>query len=310
MCGLFGVAGNLTLLDKAIFKNLGYPSMLRGMDGTGVLEVTKKSAKLEHRIIKNTHHYADFIDYLPAKDPLWDSKLAGEKVLMGHVRAATVGKLTDSNSHPFEHGPLVAAHNGTLVDLKYDPKKQDITDSELMIKDFAEEGIKETLDQISSDSAYAVSVYNSETETLSFARNSERPLAIAYNLNRNVIYWASELAMLEWVLNKAGITYSSFGLQELALIEVGVGPLPFNKEGKIWDVKTLTNSAALTFYYPNGRVIPQFKANNFGTWCTTCHSYMTNSEVEEGFCERRNCPGFQENEDERIYDSYSKGVYH
>jgi len=38
------------------------------------------------------------------------------ETVVAHVRKASVGELTIENTHPFEHGPWVMAHNGTIPD--------------------------------------------------------------------------------------------------------------------------------------------------------------------------------------------------
>jgi glutamine amidotransferase len=60
--------------------------------------------------------------------------------VIAHVRAATVGRVAEQNTHPFTHGPWAFAHNGTIssfehvatrLDLgNYGPPKGE-TDSEL-----------------------------------------------------------------------------------------------------------------------------------------------------------------------------------
>ena len=37
------------------------------------------------------------------------------RVALAHIRAATVGDVLPENVHPFQHGPWVFAHNGTLT---------------------------------------------------------------------------------------------------------------------------------------------------------------------------------------------------
>jgi predicted glutamine amidotransferase len=41
------------------------------------------------------------------------------EVLIAHVRRRTVGPITVENTHPFERGPWIFAHNGTIKDLAF-----------------------------------------------------------------------------------------------------------------------------------------------------------------------------------------------
>jgi len=41
------------------------------------------------------------------------------QVLISHVRQKTVGETSLANTHPFQHGTLVFAHNGTITDLAW-----------------------------------------------------------------------------------------------------------------------------------------------------------------------------------------------
>ncbi len=36
-------------------------------------------------------------------------------VVVAHVREASVGEVRDENTHPFQHGPWLFAHNGTVA---------------------------------------------------------------------------------------------------------------------------------------------------------------------------------------------------
>jgi glutamine amidotransferase len=45
-------------------------------------------------------------------------ELISSETVVAHVRKASVGELTIENTHPFEHGPWVMAHNGTIPDFE------------------------------------------------------------------------------------------------------------------------------------------------------------------------------------------------
>lgn len=56
-----------------------------------------------------------------ADDPAFAerARLARGRVMIAHVRQKTVGPLSIANTHPFQHGRWVFAHNGTVKDLAY-----------------------------------------------------------------------------------------------------------------------------------------------------------------------------------------------
>lgn len=65
------------------------------------------------------------------------------KAVIAHVRTATIGKIAVENTHPFDHGPWVFAHNGTVDGIDHVGTRLDIglygptwgeTDSELIFR--------------------------------------------------------------------------------------------------------------------------------------------------------------------------------
>src|SRR4051812_42292738 len=44
------------------------------------------------------------------------SRFVDAQAVMAHVRKASVGKVAAENTHPFQHGPWLFAHNGTVPD--------------------------------------------------------------------------------------------------------------------------------------------------------------------------------------------------
>lgn len=58
-------------------------------------------------------------------------------IIVGHVRAATVGQLSTENTHPFRHGPWLFAMTGTVAD--FDLVRESLTAT---IPDFLRPGIR------------------------------------------------------------------------------------------------------------------------------------------------------------------------
>src|SRR3546814_15559864 len=81
--------------------------VIRGMDSTGVAAVRKKHIAvvkdtLLPQYLMSTKQYDKHIDNLD------------NFCLIGHNRFATKGKVDATNAHPFKHGHITLAHNGTL----------------------------------------------------------------------------------------------------------------------------------------------------------------------------------------------------
>lgn len=202
MCGLVGTAGDLSLDAVKVFKQLLYVDALRGEDNTGVAALGPKGATLD--IVKCVGPAVNLLD-----SKRFDAIVnPGKYILIGHNRYGTIGGKTIANAHPFEHGNIVGAHNGTL---EYQARKrlgtEDKfgTDSEQLIHSINEIGVKETVAKITG--AWAVVFYDREKNTINLFRNRERDLWYAFSESRKQLFWASERWMLVGVLARNGIKF-------------------------------------------------------------------------------------------------------
>lgn len=208
MCGLVGVAGDLSANDLKAFNNLLYLDYLRGTDSTGVASVSAYSKEVS--LIKAP---TDPLGLMALKG--YDSAVSSAKcVLMGHNRAATRGKVTRYNAHPFHIGNVIMAHNGTLDfgclrDLVDGPEGD--TDSEQIAAtiagtDLSIEAIKDTIAKMSG--AWALSIYDKSRDVIHLVRNDQRPLFYAMSESKKTLYWASEAWMLNVVLHRNSIKFT------------------------------------------------------------------------------------------------------
>lgn len=215
-CGLAGFSGKDSFDFMKMKLLLYWNAMERGRDATGIF--TPNSGTIKDNV------EAKF--YLDSERM---SKIKPDKVLIGHVRAKTVGLNLQENSHPFEYGNIVMAHNGTLTNhwalvKQYDLKMVDYNVDSQVLADVISENFKETpngsnikvLSQY--DGAAALLFYNKDQDILYTWHDKDRPLF--YGFLDEGMYISSIKATLS-VIGCTGIT------------EFPVNTLHAIKDGKI-----------------------------------------------------------------------------
>lgn len=204
MCGLVGMFGNVTEQDKKALMLLMRFDVTRGFDSTGLAVV--------HRHVDGigVHKHVGAPEYLFAADNNFSDRgvytgITG-KVFIGHNRAATKGKVTNANAHPFHHDGVVGAHNGTLTSVSplTDGDKFEV-DSEAIFYNLSMYEAKDVIKDIWG--AYALTWYDDALEKVFVIRNSQRPLFWTRRKDKDVVFWASEKWMLETALGKSAISH-------------------------------------------------------------------------------------------------------
>lgn len=210
MCGIAGVMGSgIQGPDLEVLRDLSKVLVVRGQDGAGILQGASYTGGNLFTTIEKTGQEMAYLMWYHAKSKNGDRTLfrnITDNFFCIHVRAATKGSINDANAHPFEFDNIIGMHNGTLKDNKYlyDPT---ITDTEMMFADMDRRGVEDVLRDLDKGSAYAIVVLDKKRNEFIFARNAMRPFFITYNQKRNVIYYASEIGMLKWILDRNGIDY-------------------------------------------------------------------------------------------------------
>ncbi len=217
MCGIFGFAKKsdgqtnqqLETL-REVFTNLASDSVVRGTDSTGISIInpasrsTFKSIVASDKVVKHETWKSNILDRIDSNSTIG----------IGHVRLATHGEITKRNAHPFEIGDVLGAHNGVIYNYntlakKYNKNLQ--VDSEVIFAYLNNMRDVDALEQLDGD--FALSWVKDSNEIVHLARESSRPISVAYWKKAKILLWASTNAILEGAMNKAGLALKNRSLE-------------------------------------------------------------------------------------------------
>lgn len=195
MCGLLGMFGDFNTNDLKYLRQGIVADYFRGKHSTG-LACIKDDSVVVH---KETLNPIDFME-LPKVDK---SVTVNHLGFIGHNRHATLGGVTRNNAHPFTHDNITLAHNGTLdnkraLESKYLESGDFDTDSELVCFLLANFKAKVIIEALSG--AFALTWWDSKTQTMNLVRNDERPLYVV--VFEKKVYWGSEELMVKWLMDR------------------------------------------------------------------------------------------------------------
>lgn len=275
MCGIVGVAsteGMKNRSDRLQFMKMGLDiDSWRGWESTG-LALVPEGSKEAPIVYKRALNGRDFIQLHQVDKYLAD--IEKYSVVLGHNRAATTGRgnIVDHNAHPFQYGHITLVHNGHIRNTNElkgvtGGGPQCLVDSAHVAFSMNANGEKETLEKI--EGGFCFVWWNSETSLLNIARNTERPLHMAYATKENTFYWASELTELLHLLKDVDIDE-----------EVGVlYPTPYN-----WyqfNLKNLREFEKIPFVKCQGRQNHHMRPTGQAGAGTNPVGPWTEAEIEE-----------------------------
>lgn len=210
MCGIIATinAGHWSRDSRDFLANGVLVGAVRGQDSTGIVQVDKKGSIYTHKLALSG---SAFLANKTTAAFLNDSPRCPINIV--HHRAATMGKVSDENAHPFvctmskvdpvskRHYVLVGVHNGSLINWKTKPDAAAYdVDSEWALAHIAVHGLNAFKD---IEGPYCFMwVTSEEPNKLIVARNSGRPMHAIFTKDRKEVYFASEAGMLAWLCER------------------------------------------------------------------------------------------------------------
>lgn len=186
-----------------MFKNMLLASAVRGIDGTGMFQVSGDMRVLYAKTQQPSGVAVTAGDFDSLLSKVHDCPLT-----IGHVRAATAGNVSDENAHPFiafrdDDSYIIGVHNGSLWG--WDTEKTDHeVDSAWALDLIANEGPESAFEEIFG--AYCFMWWDSRHKNkMWFIRNDERPMHLARTTDKGSIIFASEAGMLQWLVDKHNV---------------------------------------------------------------------------------------------------------
>lgn len=202
MCGQAGVYSRNALSASEMDRvwKLLVLNRFRGSDSTGIMwgfpEKPEKGSQFYFN--KTKQHPFQFAEIEWPKMEKNDWSKPVPNLIAVHCRAATIGKVTEENSHPFHVKHILGMHNGT-ISADFEGKSKFETDSEALYNLIATEGVEKAIKSLPVyNTAYALVWLDLEKQTLNFLRNSARPLSF-HNVGRT-LYWSSEEKDVKYVI--------------------------------------------------------------------------------------------------------------
>ena len=310
MCGIFGFAktsgrqsDNQLEILKRVVTELTDESSIRGTDSTGFSIIDED----------NRYTYKTLVDSSTlVTEPDWykllDKVNRDTTIFMGHVRLATTGSVKVENAHPFNIGDVTGAHNGIIHNYNQVSKtlgktKPDV-DSQVLFQSLNNREMDRAFEDIDGD--FAITWVKDSNKKIHLARESGRPMVVAYWKRARVLLWASTKEIMEDAMIRAGLRLPIREVEEDYIFTYNTDE--FNSRPSVDKVEFETISQ---YGYSYNRYAWKGNSQYFGT-STTGMSPATKSMNSITTCDKNvdalcyYCfEYFQSNE---IYDNFGKPI--
>lgn len=241
MCGIWGFIttekGRGTNGRMKFVHQAAMVGTLRGWDSTGaflVPHVDKDTTPAAADWCKVVGTGQDFLLSEYAQEKLAYKNVEKMRAIVGHNRAATTGKVTLDNAHPFTEGSITLVHNGTLDvtadmpvpmwDAKGKGRKKIEVDSHLIAHNLASHDRVKVLESLSG--AFTLVWHDATNDSIYMARNSQRPMFLMKPSCEDTVLFASEPDMLWWLAGRCSFARSTIhSLDTGVLLEFKAGEL-------------------------------------------------------------------------------------
>jgi asparagine synthetase B (glutamine-hydrolysing) len=217
MCGIFGYAktqngqsDNQLEKLKDIFTYLADESVVRGTDSTGISMINPT----DRRTFKATASSSEVVNDKTWKSEILDRVDRDSTIAIGHVRLATHGVINTRNAHPFEIGDVIGAHNGIIYNYnkladKYNKNIE--VDSEIIFESLNLKPMDKALEELEGDEK--LSWIKDSNKIVHLARESSRPISVAYWKKARILLWASTGDILNKALDRADLSLNNVSLK-------------------------------------------------------------------------------------------------
>jgi hypothetical protein len=253
MCGLFGFATNKSVKHLGgAFLVLAMENQTRGRDSWGVCDGR------DLRIIKHLGNIERQWHKIPIRD---------KGILMGHVRAATVGGNTQPNAHPFEFKAkhhVIGAHNGHISNWKELNQRYERSLEVDSMQIFAHIAEERPMDEL--EGAGAITFIKDGGLYLSRFNNGSLSIAQLLDADKQPIgiAWSSLEMDLKLALDGSGINYETYKVEEGRIYFWDNNALSVSKNQKM-TICSYSNRVQVTDHrHFHGNTVP-FRGHNNST---------------------------------------------
>ena len=221
MCGIHGImnktaTGPISLRDY--IADAFVVNTLRGVDSAGVFQIDK-----DHKPFMHKQNVPGFMFAETKTVKRFISDVENCPITVGHVRAATAGKITVDNAHPFvaeraDGSRVVGVHNGTISNWKTFADHKDYeVDSEWALNQIAKDGV-DAFEKFNGSFCF-VWWDEAQPDKMFMARNDERPLHFLKTTAKDTILFGSEAGMVTWLAErrKIGVDDTIYSLEPLMM---------------------------------------------------------------------------------------------